>query len=74
MVGIELVLYKETKKPYSLEKKIGIRVIMEARKRGLIIRPLGNVIVILPPLSISKMDLGRMTDIIYESIKKVTER
>lgn len=74
MVGIELVLDKETKKPYSLEKKIGIRVIMEARKRGLIIRPLGNVIVILPPLSISKMDLGRMVDIIYESIKRVTKR
>jgi len=74
MVGIELVLDKETKKPYSLEKKIGIRVIMEARKRGLIIRPLGNVIVILPPLSISKRDLGRTVDIIYESIKRVTER
>ena len=74
MVGIELVLDKETKRPYSLEKKIGIRVIMEARKRGLIIRPLGNVIVILPPLSISKRDLGRTVDIIYESIKRVTER
>ena len=74
MVGIELVLDKETKKPYSLEKKIGIRVIMEARARGLIIRPLGNVIVILPPLSISKRDLGRTVDIIYESIKRVTER
>lgn len=74
IVGIELVKDRETKKPYPFENKTGIKVIMEARKRGLIIRPLGNVIVILPPLSISKRDLGRMLDIIYESIKRVTEK
>jgi len=48
-------------------------VIMEARKRGLIIRPLSDVIVIMPPLSISKVDLSRMLDIIYHSIRNVTE-
>ena len=37
------------------------------------IRPLSNIIVIMPPLSISKVDLGSMLDIIYSSIKKVTE-
>ena len=74
MVGIELVKEKETKKPYPPKEKVGIKTIMEARKRGLIIRPLGNVIVILPPLAISERELGRMMNIIYDSIKKVTEK
>ncbi len=51
MVGIELVKDKDTKEPYPLPEKIGIRVITEARRLGLIIRPLGNVIVLMPPLS-----------------------
>lgn len=73
IAGIELVKNKKTKEGYHAADKIGIKVIMEARKRGLIIRPLSNVIVIMPPLSISKVDLGNMLDIIYCSIKKVTE-
>jgi len=73
LAGIELVKDKRTKREYPMSDKIGIKVMMEARKRGLIIRPLSDVIVIMPPLSISKVDLGRMLDIIYHSIKKVTE-
>lgn len=73
MVGIELVKKRETKEPYPLEDKMGIRVILECRERGLIIRPLGNVIVLMPPLSISARELKRMTEIVYTAIKKVTE-
>jgi adenosylmethionine-8-amino-7-oxononanoate aminotransferase len=73
MAGIELVKNKETKEPYPLEEKIGIRVIQEARKHGLIIRPLGSVIVLMPPLSIKMSDLKRMLEIVYTAIKTVTE-
>ena len=73
MVGIELVKNKETKDPYPLEEKIGIRVILEARKHGLIIRPLGSVIVLMPPLSISMRELKRLIEIMYGAIKTVTE-
>ena len=72
MIGIELVRSKKTKEPYVPEEKTGIKVISEAKKRGLVIRPLGNVIVILPPLSINKKELKNMMDIIYTSIEKVT--
>ena len=72
MVGIELVKDKETKEPYLLEEKIGIKVIKEARKHGLIIRPLGNVIVLMPPLSIKMEELKRLLEIVYVSIKTVT--
>jgi len=72
MVGIELVKHKETKGPYTLDEKIGIRVILEARKHGLIIRPLGSVIVLMPPLSITRSDMKRMLEIVYKAIKTVT--
>lgn len=73
MIGIELVTDKETKGEYAPELKTGHRVILEARKRGLIIRPLGPVIVLMPPLAISISEIDRMCDITYESIRIVTE-
>ncbi len=70
LAAIELVKDRKTKADYPMTAKIGIKVINEARKQGLIIRPLGDIIVIMPPLCISKVDLSRMLDIIYSSIKK----
>ena len=72
IIGIELVRNKATKEPYPLEEKIGIKVIMEARKHGVILRPLGNVIVLMPPLSISKNELKQLLDATYKSIKAVS--
>ncbi len=72
MVGIELVEDRGTKKPYPGEKKIGIRVIQEARARGVLLRPLGNVIVLMPPLGISQEELRELVDQTYYSIRRVT--
>lgn len=72
MVGIELVEDRLTRKPYPLEKKTGIRVIQEARRQGVILRPLGNVIVLMPPLGISRAQLGELVDCTYNSIRRVT--
>lgn len=72
MVGIELVRDRRTKQPYQLKEKIGIRVIEEARRRGVMIRPLGNVIVLMPPLSFEIKEFQKLTDVVYQSIKKVT--
>lgn len=71
MIGIELVRDKETKESYPLEEKAGIRVCLEARKRGMIIRPIGNVIVLMPPLITGRRELGKMVRIIYDSIKAI---
>lgn len=73
LAAIELVKDRGTKRDYPLSAKIGIKVIQEARRRGLIIRPLGNIIVIMPPLCITTVELIRMLDIMYQSIRKVTE-
>ena len=72
MVGIELVQDKKSKEPFPLERMMGVRVIQEARKRGVIIRPLGDVIVIMPPLSISLDHLEELVEAIFYSIKKVS--
>ncbi len=74
MVGIELVKDRERGDAYPYEAKIGIRTILEARRRGLIIRPLGNVIVLMPPLSITSGDLTRMVRIVRDSIVAATGR
>jgi adenosylmethionine-8-amino-7-oxononanoate aminotransferase len=73
MVGIELVADTKTKKSFESKERIGHRVILEARKRGVVIRPLGDVIVLMPPLSISEKELNTLCDVTFESIKKVTE-
>ncbi|MBI5326828.1 MAG: adenosylmethionine--8-amino-7-oxononanoate transaminase [Deltaproteobacteria bacterium] len=69
IAGIELVRDKKTREPFQTEERIGHKVCMEARKYGLIIRPLGNVIVIMPPLSITTAELQKMMDIIYRRIE-----
>jgi adenosylmethionine-8-amino-7-oxononanoate aminotransferase len=73
MVGIELVADRLSRRPFEPKEKIGHRVILEARRRGLIIRPLGNVIVLMPPLSISTEEIERLCHITFASIRAVTE-
>ena len=74
MVGIELVRDKKTKKPYHLQVRIGHRGAAAARRRGLLIRPLGNVIVLMPPLSTSKNELAEMINILCEAITAQTHQ
>ncbi len=74
MVGIELVMDKSTKKPYPLSRRIGTKVGISARKKGLLIRPIGNVVVLLPPLSATINELETMVKITMDSILDVTER
>ena len=73
MVGIELVKDKRSGEPYQLKDKISWKACYKAREKGLIIRPLGNVIVLMPPLSISRQELRSLTRITAEAIKEATE-
>lgn len=74
MAGIELVENKKTRKPYPLAEKTGIRVCLEARKKGVLLRPLGNVIVFMPPLSITQDELRLLGRVTAECIQAVTGR
>ncbi len=73
MIGIELVRDKGTKESFEPKKKIGARVIEIARRKGAILRPLGSVIVLMPPLSISEKELNCLLGITYESIQEATD-
>jgi adenosylmethionine-8-amino-7-oxononanoate aminotransferase len=65
MVGIEL-------EEFPLATRMGHRVTLEARARGAIIRPLGDVVVLMPPLSISRADLARLVGITAAAIDAAT--
>ena len=73
MAGIELVRDRKTQEPYPWQEKIGVRVCEEVRRHGVILRPLGNVIVLMPPLSMSVEELGRLLDVTCRATGKVTE-
>ncbi len=74
MAGVELVKNKKTKEPYNWAEKMGWRVAYHARDNGVLIRPLGNVVVIMPPLSISEQNLKKLLDVIKSAIIGVTEK
>ena len=67
--GIELVKDKDTKEPFEAGKRIGHKVVLNARERGVIIRPLGDVIVVMPPLVIDEGTLETLMSAIYDSVK-----
>ena len=72
MAGIEIVKNKDTKEPFYMKDKISWKICDRAREKGLLIRPLGNVIVLMPPLSISHQELKSLTRITGEAIKEAT--
>jgi len=65
MVGIELA-------DCPADVRLGHRVTLAARRRGAIIRPLGDVVVLMPPLSISEADLQRLVAITAAAIAEAT--
>jgi adenosylmethionine-8-amino-7-oxononanoate aminotransferase len=72
--GIELVRDRATREAYPWEERVGMNVCLEARKQGLFLRPLGNVIVVFPPLAISMDELALLMDGIERSIMTSTGR
>jgi adenosylmethionine-8-amino-7-oxononanoate aminotransferase len=71
MVGIELVRDKSTQTSFPTSARIGHRVTLAARTRGVITRPLGDVIVLMPAPGMPPNFVHRLCDIIGESIQEV---
>lgn len=69
MAGIELVRDQKTRRPYDWEEARGWAVCNEALRKGLILRPLGNVVVLMPPLCINLEELYTMLDIVENAIE-----
>ena len=72
MIGIELMLDPEARSGYDPAERIGHRVIKHARSRGVAIRPLGDIIILMPPLSIRHAEVERLIAVTAESIREIT--
>jgi adenosylmethionine---8-amino-7-oxononanoate aminotransferase len=70
--AVELVRDIETKEPYPWAEKRGLRVCDAARADGVLLRPLGNVIVIMPPLSITLEELDRVCTAVERGSQSAT--
>ncbi len=68
MVGLELVQDSETKTRFPLASRIGWTVSREARALGLLTRPLGDVLVFVPPLAATPDELTAMVNILHQAI------
>jgi len=73
MVGVEIVKNKQTKEMFPIEDRVCIKISAKAREFGVITRPLGNVLVMMPPLSITDDEIDILCDGIYNSMLKVLE-
>ncbi|MEK6531360.1 MAG: adenosylmethionine--8-amino-7-oxononanoate transaminase [Deltaproteobacteria bacterium] len=74
VAAVEVVRDKGSKARFNPALRIGHRVAMEARTHGLIIRPLGDTIVIMPPLSITEKEMRTIVDVVFRCIETITGR
>jgi adenosylmethionine-8-amino-7-oxononanoate aminotransferase len=73
MCGIELAFDPAQEVPYEPALRVGHEVTLEARSRGAIVRPLGDVVVLMPPLAIEAEELEELVEITADSITAATE-
>jgi len=74
VVGIELVRNWRTREPFALRERAGIRVCEAMAKRGVLTRPIGNVIVIMPPYCTSARQVIAMVSALREAIAETLAR
>lgn len=72
MAGIELAEEAPARRPFPAGRRVGKKVILEARQRGIILRPLGDVIILMPPLSCSSEELRNLVNVVADSIDVAT--
>jgi adenosylmethionine-8-amino-7-oxononanoate aminotransferase len=74
VVGIELVKDWRTREPFDLPERAGIRVCEAMARRGVLTRPIGNVIVLMPPYCTTLAQARRMVTALRDSIRQIFGR
>lgn len=69
--AIELVKNKNTKEPFESSLRIGYQIYKKALEKGVLLRPLGNVIYFNPPLIIKKEDMDFVVKIAFECLNEI---
>jgi adenosylmethionine-8-amino-7-oxononanoate aminotransferase len=72
-MGIELVQDKGKKTPVSFKKSTNKVVFEEAKKNGIYLRTLGNIVMLVPPLAISESELNYLIDGTIRTIKNIAK-
>jgi adenosylmethionine-8-amino-7-oxononanoate aminotransferase len=72
MVGIELVQDRDSRTPFPTERRLGHQVTLAARRRGVIIRPLGDVVVLMPAPAMPESLLERLCDATFAAIDEAS--
>jgi len=68
MVGVELVKNWKTREPFAMRERVGIRVCEAMAQRGVLTRPVGNVIVVMPPYCTTSAQVRRIVAALKESV------
>ncbi|MEO5802811.1 MAG: aspartate aminotransferase family protein [Verrucomicrobiota bacterium] len=71
MAGIELVKNWETREPFALRERAGLRVCEAMAKRGVLTRPIGNVIVIMPPYCTTQKQTATIISTLADSVAEI---
>ena len=71
VAGIELVKNWRTREPFALRQRAGIRVCEAMARRGVLTRPIGNVIVLMPPYCTTSEEVEKMVRALSESIREI---
>jgi adenosylmethionine-8-amino-7-oxononanoate aminotransferase len=69
MAGIELAEDAASRRAFPASLRMGKRVTFQARKRGVILRPLGDVIVLMPPLSSTEAEVRNLVSVVADSVQ-----
>ena len=72
MGGIELVADRDGNLPFPAERRTGHLVTLAARRRGVVIRPLGDVVVLMPAPAMPPVSVDRLVKVARESIEEAT--
>jgi adenosylmethionine-8-amino-7-oxononanoate aminotransferase len=71
VAGIELVKNWRTREPFALRERAGIRVCEAMARRGVLTRPVGNVIVLMPPYCTTRAQLHKMISALHDAISEL---
>ena len=71
MVGIELVEDKATRQPFDPSRRIGHLICHRLRSHGIVLRPLGDVIILMPPLAMPTSDIARIVEALQQELARL---
>ena len=74
IAAVELVRDRKTKEPFAVEERVGVAIYREGLRQGVFMRPLGNVVYFIPPLSISLKEIQIMVETAWSAIHRVLKQ